>query len=106
MIIEVFGKVSPPFSTKYSKDDKIVLNENDKPVSNDCELCQIFCDYFSNIFPGLQIPSLYENISNVIDISYPVLGAMNMFQDHPSTKNISAKILNQFFPSHTNKIET
>ena len=26
-----------------------------------------------------------------------------MFQDHPSTKNISAKILNQFFPSHTNK---
>ena len=37
--------MSPLFSTKCSKRDKIILNENDKYVSNDGELCQIFCDY-------------------------------------------------------------
>ena len=34
--------VSPLFYTKCSKGDKIILNENDKCVSNDDELCQFF----------------------------------------------------------------
>ena len=34
--------VSPLFSTKCSKGDKIILNENDKYVSNDDKFCQIF----------------------------------------------------------------
>ena len=33
--------VSPLFSTKCSKSDKIILNENDKCVSNDDEVCQL-----------------------------------------------------------------
>ena len=36
--------VSPLFSTKCSKGDTIIFNENDKYVSNDGKLCQIFCD--------------------------------------------------------------
>ena len=35
--------VSLLLSTKCSKGDKIILVENDKCVSNDDELCQIFC---------------------------------------------------------------
>ena len=63
--------VSPFFSTKCSKGDKIILNENDEWVSNDDELCQILCSYFSNIISDLQIPSISKNISNVTDITDP-----------------------------------
>ena len=83
--------VSPLFSTKCSKGDKIILNEKDKYVSNDGELCQLFCDYFSNIISELQIPSISENISNVTDIMDHVLAAIIMFQDYPSIKNIREK---------------
>ena len=61
----VFRTVSPFFSAKCSKGDKIILNENDKCVPIDGELCQIFCGYFSNIISELQIPSISESISNV-----------------------------------------
>ena len=75
-------------------------------MSYDNELCQIFCSYFSNIISDLQIPSISKIISNATDITDPVLTAIGMFQDHPSIKNIRAKILNQFFfLAHTNEIE-
>ena len=88
-------------STKCSKRDKIIPNENVKFVSNDDKLCQIFCGYFCNIIFDLQIPSTSTNISNVTDITDPVLAAINMFQDYLSNKNIREKILNQFFLLHT-----
>ena len=62
-----------------------MLNENDKHVSNDGELCQMFCDYFSNFISELQIPRISENISNMTDITGPVLAAINTFHDHPRT---------------------
>ena len=37
-------------------------------------------------------PSISENISNVADVTDPVLTAINMFQDHPSIKSISEKM--------------
>ena len=83
--------MSPFFSTKCSKGDKVILNEKDKYVPNDGELRQLFSDYFSNIISELQIPSTSENISNVTDITDPALAAINMFQDHPSVKNIREK---------------
>ena len=96
----------PLFSTKCSKGDKIILNENDKYVSNDSELCQFFCDYFSNIISELQIPSISENISSVTDITDPVLAAINMFQDHSSIRNIREKNFKSVFSfTHTNEIE-
>ena len=88
------------FSTKCSKGD------NDKYVSNDGELCQIFSGFFSNITSELQIPSISKNISKVTDITDPVLAAINMFQDHPSIKNIREKNFKSVFSfTHTNEIE-
>ena len=95
--------MSPLFSTKCSKGDKIILNENDKYVSNDGQLCQMFYDYFSNIISELQIPSISQNISNVTDITDPVLAAIIMFQDHPSIREKNFKSVFSF--THTNKIE-
>ena len=66
----------------------------------------IFWDNFSNIISELQIPSISENISNVTDKTDPVLAAINMFQDHPSIKNITAKNFKPVFSfTHTNEIE-
>ena len=98
--------MSPLFSTKCSKGYKIILNENDKYVSNDGDLCQIFCDYFSYIISETQIPSMSENISNVTDTTDPVLAAIIMFQDHTSIKNIREKNFKSVFSfTHTNEIE-
>ena len=72
------------FSAKCSKGDEIILNENDKCVSNDNEICQISCNYFPNVISELQIPSISENISNMIDMTDPDLEAINVFQYHPS----------------------
>ena len=74
--------VLPLFSTKCSKDNKIILNENDKYVSSEDKLCQIFCGYFSKIIFGHQIPSIFKNISNLSGITGTVNAAINMFQDH------------------------
>ena len=75
-------------------------------MSNDDELCQIFCGDFSNIISELQIPSISENISNVTDIIDPVLAVINMFQDHPSIKNIRGKNFKSIFSfTHTSEIE-
>ena len=75
-------------------------------MSNDGELCKIFCDYFSNVISELQIPSISENILNVIDIMDPVLAAISMFQDHLSIKNIRDKdFISVFSFTHTNETE-
>ena len=98
--------VSPLFSTKFSKGDKIILKENDKYVFNEDELYQIFCDYFPNIISELQIPSISKNISNVTDITEHVLATIIMFQDHPNIRNIRKKNLKTVFSfTHTNEIE-
>ena len=87
-----FKTVSPLFSTKSSKGDKIILNENDKCMSNDDELCQIFCDYFSNIMSDLQILSISKNISTVTNITDPVLAVIIQL-----LRRKEQTILNQFF---------
>ena len=87
-----FKTVSPLFSTKSSKGDKIILDENDKCMSNDDELCQIFCDYFSNIMSDLQILSISKNISTVTNITDPVLAVIIQL-----LRRKEQTILNQFF---------
>ena len=64
----------------------------------------IFFGYLSNIISELQIPSISKNIS--IDITDPVLAAINMFLDHPNIKNIRAKNVKLVFSlTSTKKIE-
>ena len=73
-------------------------------MSNDDELCRTF--FGSNITFELQIPGMSKNISNVTDITDPVVAAINVFQDHPSIKNTRAKNFKSVFSlTHTNEIE-
>ena len=61
-------------------------------MSNDDELCQIFCDYFSNIMSDLQILSISKNISTVTNITDPVLAVIIQL-----LRRKEQTILNQFF---------
>ena len=58
---------------------------------NDYKICQFFYGYFSNIISDLQIPSISKSISNVTDITDPVLAVIDMLEDHPRMKNIRVK---------------
>ena len=58
---------------------------------------------FSNIISDLQIPSISKNISDVTDITDPVLAAIDMFEDHPSVKNIRAKNFKSVFSLRNTK---
>ena len=58
------------FSIKFDKDDKILLNENDKSMSNDDELCQMFL--------ATSLISTYKDISKVTDITDHVFAAINV----------------------------
>ena len=79
-------------STKFAKDDKILLNENDKSTCNYVELCQMFLD------TSLSLISTHKDISKVTDINDLVLAAINVFKGHLRIKSIrEKKILNQFF---------
>ena len=100
---------SPLFSTKCSKGDKTVLNETDKYVrlikANHVKFLTILYK-LSNIISDLQIPSISKNISDLTDITDPVLAAIDMFEDHPSVKNIRAKNFKSVFSlTNTNEIE-
>ena len=49
------------------------------------------------IISELQLPSISENVSNMTDITDPVLATINMFRDHPIINNIEQKNFNRSF---------
>ena len=66
-------------------------------MSNDDELCQMFL--------ATSLISTYEDTSNVIDITDPVLAAINMSKDDPSIKSLRAKTFKLVITiTHSNKI--
>ena len=78
------------------KVEKINLIENNKNISNDTELCNIFNGFFSNIISELIIPKKYHCFLNDMD-SDSVLSVLNAFKNHPSIKNIKSKKFNSTF---------
>ena len=63
------------------------------------------CDFFYNFMSELRIPSISENISNATDITDSVLATINVFQDHPSIKDISANNFKSNFTLTLTKYE-
>ena len=78
----------PTFSNKNSKNDKIILNEEEKTVLDKKELYRTFSTYFANIVSDLQIPKIQDDASNIRSNHDPILAAINTFQNHPSVFNI------------------
>ena len=84
-----FWKVFKPlFSTKYTPVEKVILIEHDVITTNDCNIAEIFNDYFCNITQTLDIfnwPSI-EPILLEDDVSY----AIRKYAKHPSIIRIKS----------------
>ena len=68
--------------------ESIILNNNNKIISNNEELAEIFNKHFSKIVENLDIDeTLASNIASS-DITDPVFNAIKKYEDHPSIKKI------------------
>ena len=80
--------VGPLFSDKAFHKESIILNNNNKIISNNEELAEIFNKHFSKIVENLDIDeTLASNITSS-DITDPVLNAIKKYKNHPSMKKI------------------
>lgn len=90
--------VKPLFSDKVKSADSITLIENNKIVSDDKEVADIFNTFFGNAVKMLNIES-YEHFSfdeyflrKDTENEDPIKRAIEKYADHPSIKKIKEKI--------------
>ena len=89
--------IRPFFTEKASKGDQIILNDSEKIISLDEELCETFNGYFKNIVTELEI----QTVSN-LNIKQPVCFSsiapiLKEFESHPSISNIKNKQISSEF---------
>ena len=82
--------VKPSFTDKTLKDEQITLVENNKVVSGESKLVEIFSKSFGNIVQNLGINGL-TNISSDND-ALNIRQAIEKYQNHPSIKVIQENI--------------
>ena len=69
--------------------ESIILNNNNKTISNNEELAEIFNKHFSKLVKNLDInETLASNIASS-DITNPVFNTIKKYKYHPSTKMIN-----------------
>ena len=78
--------VKPSFTDKTLQDKRITLAENNKVVSDESKLVEIFGKYFGNIVQNLGIDGL-TNISSDSE-TVTIRKAIEKYQNHPSIKVI------------------
>ena len=80
--------VGPVFSEKAFHKESFILNNNNKIISNNEELAEIFNKHFSKIVENFDMDeTLASNIASS-DITDPVLNAIKKYADYPSIKKI------------------
>ena len=79
---KLWKTVAPLFS--FFHKESIILNNNNKTISNNEELAEIFHKYFSKLAENLDIiETLASNIASS-DINDPVFNVIKKYKDHPS----------------------
>ena len=77
--------VKPSFTDKTLKDERITLVENNKVVSDESKLVEIFSKYFGNIVQNLGIDGLTNTSSD--NDAVTIRKAIQKYQNHPSIKH-------------------
>ena len=81
--------VGPLLSEKAFHKESIILNNNNKTISNNEELAEILNKHFSKLVVNLGIDkTLASNIASS-DITDPVFNVIKKYEDHPSIKNLN-----------------
>ena len=81
--------VKPSFTEKTLKYERITLAENNKVVSDESELVEIFSKDFGNIVQNLRIDGLTNTSDND---AVTIRQAIEKYQNHPSIKVIRENI--------------
>ena len=86
--------IKPLFSEKAMSNDSITLIENNKMMSKDSEVAEIFNSFFSNAVKNLNIDS-YEHFSfdeyflrSEPENKDPIIRAIEKYENHPSIQKI------------------
>ena len=80
--------VGPLISERAFHKESIILNNNNKTISNNEELAEIFNNHFSKLVENLDVDeTLASNIASS-DITDPIFSAIKKYEDHPSIKKI------------------
>ena len=87
---KLFWKTVKPFTHKTLKDERITLVENNKVVSDESKLVEIFSKYFGNIVQNLGIDGLTNTSSD--NDAVTIRQAIEKYQNHPSIKVIPENI--------------
>ena len=82
--------VKSSFTDKTLKDERITLVENNKAVSDESKLVEIFSKYFGNIVQNLGIDDLTNTSSD--NGAVTIRQAIEKYQNHPSMKVIRENI--------------
>ena len=81
--------VCPLFSEKTFHKESIILNNNNKTISNNEILAETFNNYFSSFVESLDIDkTLASNIASS-DITDPVFNTIKKYDYHSSIKNLN-----------------
>ena len=76
------------FSNKSIKNEKIILDKNEKLLSNDNEIIEVLNNFFSNVIKTLEIlQNVYCDLF-IGDIDDLTLRATVKYQKHPSILTI------------------
>ena len=86
--ITFWKTIGPLFSEKAFHKESIILNNNNKTISNNEELAEAFNKHFSKLVESLDMDkTLASNIASS-DITNPVFNAIKKYENHPSIKKI------------------
>ena len=87
--------ISPLFSEKAFHKETIILKDSNRTITNNHELAETFNTFFSNITQSLKIDSnLVESTKN-LNISGPVLRAIQKYEKRPSIIRIKETMKNK-----------
>ena len=64
------------------------MNNNNKTISNNKELAEIFNKYFRKLVENLDIDKTLANNIAGSDITDPVINALKKYEKHPSMKKL------------------
>ena len=91
--VNMFWKVvTPLFSDKGSRNEKITLVDRGEIITKDKDICETFNRFFKDAVSSLDIRENRFLLTETGDISDPVETAIKRFEVHPSILEIKANV--------------
>ena len=85
--------IKPLFTEGSNGGEKITIIDDNKVITSDIGLCNVFNDFFKNAVNNLNINDnrlLLNNENGIID---PIEGIISKFKDHPSIRDIKNHVI-------------